>query len=531
MPDFRQQLFNLVKRSPNLTAREYKRKLVNSGLSWVGKSHVNLTFYKNLHLFTKDNSQPPHWHVNNIILPTKTNNFARTLPSPKHLASRLNLYRWQSDAIDAWRKQDCRGVVEAVTGAGKSLIGIQVARDHIQRGGSVLIVVPTIELLTQWEILARKFFPSIEVGICGNGSNATFKQCRVVISTINTARSRKFVPSAIGGLLIADECHRYGSSVNFLALNEIFTKRLGLTATFERNDSGIEKRLLPYFGGTCFRLSYREALAEKVISNFCVAFVGVSFGGEERSKYDELTLSMTKNKKRLIEELSITKEPFGEFMKEVSDLSRGMINHVALFDSQKDRYYQAIRMARSYLASFSKRRDLLAESSAKRNGLEKLFDVIKDADRTLIFTQTIKSAEETAKFLSSRGLNAIAIHGSMPMKYRKDALLKFSEGRWKVVIAPHILDEGIDIPEVDLGIIVAGSKTRREMIQRMGRILRLKGDGRLAKFALLFIEKTSEDPQYGAHETFIEDIKENAKSIKIFPSDSDRSNIYAFLTT
>ena len=57
------------------------------------------------------------------------------------------------------------------------------------------------------------------------------------------------------------------------------------------------------------------------------------------------------------------------------------------------------------------------------------------------------------------------------------------------------------MPDADLGIIVAASRQRRQMIQRMGRVLRPKNDGRLARFAVLYVQGTSEDPALGAHGT------------------------------
>ena len=66
--------------------------------------------------------------------------------------------------------------------------------------------------------------------------------------------------------------------------------------------------------------------------------------------------------------------------------------------------------------------------------------------------------------------------------------------------APRVLDEGVDVPAADLAVIVGASRSRRQMIQRMGRILRRKSDGRLARLAVLFVEGTVEDPAAGAHE-------------------------------
>lgn len=90
----------------------------------------------------------------------------------------------------------------------------------------------------------------------------------------------------------------------------------------------------------------------------------------------------------------------------------------------------------------------------------------------------------------------------MGKEERSTLFESFKAGKLKAVVAPLVLDEGVDVPEADLAVILASTKTKRQMIQRMGRVLRKKEDGRLARFALLFVEGTSEDPGSGAHEDF-----------------------------
>jgi superfamily II DNA or RNA helicase len=105
----------------------------------------------------------------------------------------------------------------------------------------------------------------------------------------------------------------------------------------------------------------------------------------------------------------------------------------------------------------------------------------------------------------------------------------FGSGHLQVVVAPKVLDEGVDVPEADLAVIVAASKTRRQMIQRMGRVLRVKQDGRLARFALLYVEGTSEDPDLGAHAEFVDEITDVADKVDTFNSSAPTSRISTFL--
>ena len=83
-----------------------------------------------------------------------------------------------------------------------------------------------------------------------------------------------------------------------------------------------------------------------------------------------------------------------------------------------------------------------------------------------------------------------------------------------MISAPQVLDEGIDVPAADLAIILAASRSRRQMIQRMGRVLRRKPDGRRAQFVVVSVDGTVEDPALGAHATFLDEITNVADDIR-----------------
>jgi superfamily II DNA or RNA helicase len=513
-------LQELVKKSPGRTALEYSQKLKAQGFADIDRSKVNSTFYRNSTLFEfcKDNQDKPRWFLKDAR-PIVAN--TNPLPKIKPIRSnhrKIELYQWQKEALAQWKAQDYQGVVEAVTGAGKTRVGIIAAIEELKQGGFVLVIVPSLELLRQWEKSLKEYLPnSSRIGLFGDGLQATFKDSDIIISTINAAREYELLPPVGGGLLIADECHRYGSDCNKDALDERFARRLGLSATYRRNDNGNTDFLEPYFGKTCFEMNYKRAINDGVISNFSVALVGVTFSYSERVKYEEYSKKLNQLKKKLTNNFEVVEEPFGEFMKEVSRLVKS--------NSEDGRF-----VARGYMKAFKDRRNLLAESPSKMNGLLKLSDAICSANRTLIFTQTIESAETIAETLQTFEINAQAIHSQIKMDERRQILQEFGEGKIKVVVAPQVLDEGIDVPEADLAIIIAASKTRRQMIQRMGRVLRLKKDGRLARFALLFVEETSEDPNNGAHEAFLDEITKVATSVKKFSHHSTADKLCQYLS-
>ena len=96
------------------------------------------------------------------------------------------------------------------------------------------------------------------------------------------------------------------------------------------------------------------------------------------------------------------------------------------------------------------------------------------------------------------------------MSERRKVFAGFEDGTHELVAAPRLLDEGIDVPAADLAIVLASSRSKRQMIQRMGRVVRRKDDCRIARVAIVYVEGTAEDPNDGAHEDFVETIQDAA---------------------
>jgi superfamily II DNA or RNA helicase len=160
------------------------------------------------------------------------------------------------------------------------------------------------------------------------------------------------------------------------------------------------------------------------------------------------------------------------------------------------------------------RRRLLGETPAKRDALRGLLPAFGDADRSIVFTQTIAGAEAAAAELAGCGLEAQSIHSALDPSARRAVLSRFGKGMLQVVTAPQVLDEGIDVPAADLAVILAASRSRRQMVQRMGRVLRPKPDGGTARFVVVFVESTVEDPAEGAHEGFLEEVTDVADEVR-----------------
>ena len=423
---------------------------------------------------------------------------------------RSRLYAWQRDALDSWATAHHRGVVEAVTGSGKTMLGVAAAADELARRGQVLVIVPTVELMHQWHRhMTPALPPGYWIGCLGDGETGSFATHDIVVGVVNSLRDNDLRMTRRGGLIVADECHRYASAMNRLALDQRFERRLGLSATYARDDDGHVNWLDPFFGGTCFRMGYRRAVDDGVTARFTVALVGVALPAAERAIYEELTLQIGHRHARLMQRYQLPTASFGQFIQALNLLASGVGGGAA-----------GASEARAYLALLLERRRLLGGTPAKTRTLEGLAPAIASADRSIVFTGSIATAESAAFALTALGLRAECVHSRLATADRREVLRRFAEGDLQVISAPRVLDEGVDVPEADLAFIVGASRSRRQMIQRMGRVLRKKPDHRRARFAVLYVESTIEDPAQGAQETFLEEITEVADEVGSFGSAS-----------
>lgn len=426
------------------------------------------------------------------------------------------LRQWQEEALRAWEGRECVGVVEAVTGTGKTQVGIEAVHGQLDRGGKSLVVVPTTALLSQWQDSMVRALPSVRVGLLGDGHAASFSHDDVVVSTIQSlARLRP--PD--DGLIVADECHRYGAGSWITNLHSAYSRRLGLSATYERGDDG-DARLASYFGATpVYRIAYERAIADGVVAPFKLAFRGVALTSQERKEYEEASTRARRARRALVEDFELREEPFAEFMKDVTLAANGKWRI-----SPGEAHTHAIK----FLHNFTKTRKIVAETQTKWAALEALTPLVADARGTLIFTQTKRAAQDAATTFADVGRGAAFIISGMKSDEREEILRAFREGRRSVISAPRVLDEGVDVPDADLGIVLSASSSRRQMIQRMGRVLRLKDDGGHARLLVLYAENTMEDPALGAHESFIDIAWDVAAASKVFGSRTPVTEMLTF---
>lgn len=434
-------------------------------------------------------------------------------------------YAWQEEALAAWEEEDGFGIVEAVTGTGKTMVGIEAIHRAVAVGGRAHVIVPKIELQNQWLAVLCDWLPRVRIGRRGNNSQDDFTRKDVLVSVVNSAR--QFDPGRLpkGSVLVADEVHRYGPAENSKAFHAEFEHRLGLTATLEREDDELDDHIAPYFGSVVFDIGYRRAIDDRVVARFRLGLIGVDFASHaERAEYERLERETSEARRELVLQHDVPAKPFGEFMRAVALMVDGKAAPDGSYPS-----YDGTVVARRFLNALTGKRELLANTASTLDALERLAPIVRKAGGTFVFTETIAGAEAAAERLQGAEINAIAIHSEHGSDERRDVLDEFRDGTVAAICAPRILDEGVDVPDADLGIILAASRQRRQIIQRMSHVLRRKADGREARIAVVYVRGTAEDPKSGAHEAFLDEITSVAQDHESFGPRATTASLKRFL--
>ena len=516
--ELEEQIETQLGKEPGLTARQL------GALLGVYKGDINSCLYGS-RKFVRDESPRPRWFLRNPKAAGLTDNpkhetrseYRQTPASSRARDFDFSTLRpWQTAALESWNKNKRKGLVEAVTGTGKTRLAIAAIAEELQLGGKVAVIVPTVELQRQWFEELDSHFADIQIGLLGNGNQDELTSCDVLVAIVHSAsRYDLGLQDEELGLLVADECHRYGAETFSRALEDGFRSRLGLTATRERPD-GAHRELDVYFGSIVYVLGYQEAIRDKYIADVKVAQIGVQLDSLERQEFDEFSQGILETQNELSEMLRISPNQYHRFIEKVTQLA-------AESDTSGN------KAARRYLSLISKRKALLANTPEKLKVVKHLAPSVIKSNGTLFFTETISGAESIAAELRRAGVNAATIHSKLDSQQRHQTFADFASGRIKALAAARVLDEGVDVPEADLAVIISASKTRRQMIQRMGRVLRLKADGRMARFVFVYVADSSEDPSKGAHDAFWGEVLDIAAASEEFEVPSEVGRLTNFL--
>ena len=365
--------------------------------------------------------------------------------------------KWQSRALQIWEKS-FSGIVSVVTGGGKTtfaLMCMQAFREQVP-DNRFIIVVPTLALLDQWYVNLKEDLSVPDTSIaCFSGEGRPKKFAHINLMVLNTAR--EYAPRAAESqntMLIVDECHRAATQTNALSLSGCHKATLGISATPEReHDDLFDNVLVPRLGPIIFEYDYTQALSDGVIVPFDLVNVSTDMTIEEQRQYNDATVDIARTHEKI----------------------------------------KSGGIGRDLLVRKLQRRARLAASSIQRIPVAVGLAEQHRESRLIIFHESIDAAETILEILLARKFSATVYHSRVGAELRRDNLRLYRRGIFDVLVTCRALDEGVDVPETDVAIVVSSTSSVRQRIQRLGRVLRPAPGKPRARIYTIYVSRPEEN--------------------------------------
>lgn len=360
------------------------------------------------------------------------------IPCPE-LQFSVELRDYQKEALSSWLK-DKKGVIVLPTGAGKTFVALKAVE---ALNCPTLIVVPTLDLVDQWKEKIINFYRNSEIELEVGEHTGRKKSLKAL--TLTTYDSAYINAENLGNkfkFLIFDEVHHLPSE-GYRHIAEMCASpyRMGLTATYERED-GLHSMLSRLIGGKVYEIKTQE-LAGEHLSEYEIRKIKVEMLPEEQEKYEE-NIKIFKNYLKLHHIRMRSPEDFQK----------------VIYRSGYDpRAWRAVKAR-------NEARKIAYNSQSKVEELRRLLQLHRE-DRIIIFTRY----NDLVYFISNQFFIPCITHKT-DKDERTELLKKFKSGAYTAIVSSQVLDEGIDVPEANIGIILSGTGSVREYTQRLGRILR-----------------------------------------------------------
>jgi len=404
----------------------------------------------------------------------------------------------QSEGLERWENNDYSGILQHATGSGKTITALTPIKEHVQNGLPVLILVPSRLLLKQWIDEVDQFIEDVSILPVGTGyskwknvlhmwldSKKMMGKKRVTIAIIDSAKTKQFMNNLNSNLnlfVVVDECHRIGAPSYEEICSLTCSKVLGLSATPERFDEGDERvRLL--CGPVIHEYNLEDAIKDKHLTEYVYNIHTVNLDSEEEQAYDEIKLEISRQVNKFRDK-------------------NGNINFKKLPKSLQLKFIQAKRIIKK----------ANAKTSVCGNIIEENYDN-SNQQNWLVYCEDSSQLNEIRRELDSRNIEPIyeywsraegaSYGGSDDEKtfdFDREGTIKSWERTGGILLSIQCLDEGVNIPSISHGIILASSNNSRQFIQRRGRMLRLSAGKELAYiWDALVIPNESSDSEFNSY--------------------------------
>ena len=363
----------------------------------------------------------------------------------------MKLREWQEAAFPLWWERK-RGIVKVVTGGGKTVFAIHCLKKYLEENSNntIFIVVPSIALLDQWYEGLQLSFQNNEIALNGGGERLD-KLSKITISTIDSVKNIIENFDASKTLLIVDECHKIGTEKRGETLTNNWHATLGLSATPERDyDDNFYIIIRKILGDIIFDYDYIDAREDEVIVNFKLLYAYAAMTSSEEAEYKKFTKSIQRRAATI----------GGNNMNDYP-LKMLIFNRARMVKNSVNRIPFGIELLQKY----------------KR-------------DSWIVFTENKKQAKEFNTIINKKGYKSAIYNTDLDSSEREENLNNFKNGNLNVLVSCTALDEGFDMPEADGAMILSASSSKRQRIQRMGRVLRITANKQNALIVTVYSSKT-----------------------------------------
>ena len=363
----------------------------------------------------------------------------------------MKLREWQENAFPLWWAEK-RGIIKVVTGGGKTVFAIHCLKRYLEEepDKSILIVVPSIALLDQWYEGISLNFKSKDIALNGGGEQIT-DLSKVCITTIDSLKNIISKVDQDNTLLIVDECHKIGTEKRGEMLTGNWHATLGLSATPERDyDDNFYIIIKKILGDIIFDYDYIDAREDEVIVNFKLLYAYAEMTEAENDKYKDFTKKIQRRAATI----------GGNNMNDYP-LKMLIFNRARMVKNSKNRIPFGVELLQKH----------------KR-------------DSWIVFTENKKQAKEFNKIINKKGYKSAIYNTDLDNAEREENLNNFKSGNLNVLVSCTALDEGFDMPEADGAMILSASSSKRQRIQRMGRVLRITANKENALIVTVYSSNT-----------------------------------------
>lgn len=391
---------------------------------------------------------------------------------------------WQQRALSEWTRNGTKGIVEAVGGTGKTVLGVRVVAAAVASSTPAVVVVADDAVRSQWLNELAEAAPDCRVaGLGSNPRPSTERTWQVAIVTASTiARLRQIASPAqcSNAILVVDDLDRYGGGVLAQILTDQFTSRLALTRALDRDDQAVRSRLLPYFGQAITGCDYPTAHAQALLAPVTVIHIGVELDAKERARLTHLNSLVDREYDTLVDSYGAPAKPteFRTFI-DVLATGRGSGAH----------------HANRYLTAVAERATLLAECQAKTDLVGALPTEVITATQAIVFADRPVSAAQVHRTLTAHGIPAATTATTLTAAQRTATTDGLNDHSLAVLVEQRVLDPAIPVPGAEIAVLLARHRNLTQLIQRLGRVLRPGRPTRKPLVINVFVSGSVEDPR------------------------------------